>query len=124
MGLTCEAEDVRSLLLDLAESLGCSGNSLVYDDCLHERIIGKSYDDCDCCFLLVHEVVRICDVLDHAAVLDCTILSDESLSTSEIILTLGYGTGYDTDVECVVSLYSFFLCTVCKDEGTCKKHNQ
>ena len=70
MSLTCETDDVRSCFLDSSESLCCSRNSLVYDDSLHERIVGKSCDNADCRLLLFHEVVRICQVLDHTTVCD------------------------------------------------------
>ena len=85
---TGEAEDVRSLFLNLSESFCCSRNSLVDYDSLHLRVIGKAYDDGDCCFLLIHEVVRICDMLDHSAIFDSAILGDESFSTSKVIFTL------------------------------------
>ena len=99
MGLASEAEDVRADSLDLAESLSCSRNSLVDDDSLHERIVSKAGDDGDRCLLLFHEVIRIGHVLDVSAVCDCTILCDESLSTAQVILRLGYCTCYDTDME-------------------------
>ena len=88
MSLTCEAEDVRSDFLDLAESLRSSRNSLIDDDCLHERIICETADNRDCCLLLLHEVVRICHVLDNTAICYCTIFRDESLSSAEIVLGL------------------------------------
>ena len=47
MSLAGNTENVRAGLFDLTESLGCAGNRLVHDDCLHLRIIRKVYNGLD-----------------------------------------------------------------------------
>ena len=39
MALAGNTENVRACLFNLTESLGCAGNGLVHDDCLHLRVV-------------------------------------------------------------------------------------
>ena len=98
VGLTCDADDVGPDFLDPPESLGRARNGLVDDDGLHQGVVGKAGDDGDRGLLLLHEVVRIGQVLDHATLVDGTVLGDEGLGTPEVVLALGDRTGDDTDV--------------------------
>ena len=82
MGLTCEADDVRSSFLDLAESFCGSRNSLVDNNSLHLRIIRKVDDCLDCCLELFCEVVGVDSELNHVL----SVKSLESLCTTAVIL--------------------------------------
>ena len=82
VGLACDADDVRPSLLDLTECLRSSGNSLVYDDSLHLRIIRKVNDGLDGGLKLLGEVVGIDGKLDSVLSVHCL----ESLSSSSVVL--------------------------------------
>ena len=103
VGLTGDADDVRSLLLDLAEGLGRAGDRLIHDDRLHLRIIGEVHDGLDGRLELLREVVGIdgkCDLVLAVLLLEC-------LGASSVVLGLGHGTGDNADVE--VFIRSGFL---------------
>ena len=99
MWFTCKAENVRMAFLNAAESFCCSRNTLVNDDSLHFWIVGKSYNLRNCCFLLRHKIIRICDVLNHSAVFNCAIALDKFFCTAEVIFGLRNSSCYNTDME-------------------------
>ncbi len=99
MSFTGDGDDVGSSLLDAAESLSGSRNSLIDNDCLHFRIIGEAADYADGGLSFVHEVVRIGDVLNDATSGNGTILLDQAFSTTKIIFRLGDCTGDNTNME-------------------------
>ena len=94
MSLTGDADNVGAGFLDLAESLGGAGNSLVHDDGLHVGIRGQVHDVLDGGLQLLGEVVGIDGQRDHIL----AILSLESLGAAAVVLGLRDGTGHDTDL--------------------------
>ena len=94
VGLTGDADNVGAGFLDLAESLGGAGNSLVHDDGLHVGIRGQVHDVLDGGLQLLGEVVGIDGQRDHIL----AILSLESLGAAAVVLGLRDGTGHDTDL--------------------------
>ncbi|OQA38972.1 MAG: hypothetical protein BWY50_02174 [Spirochaetes bacterium ADurb.Bin315] len=88
MGFTGDGDDVGALLLDDPKRLGGPGDRLVDDDGLHLRIVGKAGDDADGRLLLIHEVVRIRYVLENTTTCNRTILGDQALCSSQVILGL------------------------------------
>ena len=121
VGLACDADDVRSLLLDAAESFSCSGHCLVNNDRLHSRVVGKVDDSLDRGLLLLCEVVGI-DRKDYVLF---AVLCLESFCSASVVFGLRNRTGNDTDVEilagCVsclcrsLSLCLLFLCLCALD---------
>ncbi len=103
VGLTCDADDVRSLLLDAAERLSSSGNCLVDNDRLHLGIIGQVHDRLDRGLLLLGEVVGI----DCQGDILFAVLRLESFRAASVVLRLGDRTGNDTDVEIFAGRFCF-----------------
>ena len=109
VGLTGDADNVGAGFLDLAESLGGAGNSLVHDDGLHVGIRGQVHDVLDGGLQLLGEVVGIDGQRDHIL----AILRLESLGAAAVILRLRDGTGHDTDLVGAVLLPPPLLATTC-----------
>src|SRR5690606_297021 len=86
--------------------------------------VGKAGDDADGCFSLIHEVVRIGDMLDDATAGGRTIFADQPFSTTEVIFGLRYGTGDHANMEVSGSRCSRrgFLCALCKQESCCQEN--
>ena len=95
VGLTGDADDVGAALLDLAESFGGAGHSLVDHDGLHLGIIGQVHNGLNGGFQLFGEVVGV----DCQGDILFAVHSLEGLSTAAVVLGLRNGTGHDTDVE-------------------------
>ena len=105
MRFTCDAEDVRSLLLDLTERFRRARDCLVYDDGLHIRVISEVDDGLNRCLKLFRKVIRI-DGQRHAVL---TVHLLKCFGASSVILRLGYGTRDDTNV--VITVHNRFCRT-------------
>ena len=94
MGLTGDAEDVGTALLDQAEGLGSAGDGLVDDDGLHQGIVGQVHDGLDSGFQLLGEVVGI----DAQGDLVLAVFGLEGLSAAAVVLGLRNRAGDNADV--------------------------
>ena len=94
-----EAEDVAVLLLYTAKGLGRTGNALHDHDSLHLWVVRKSGYLADDGLHLRAEVVRIGDVLYHAALGGVAVHRDELFRTADIILSLRDRSRNDADMK-------------------------
>ena len=94
-----EEQDIGTGFADTTESFRGTGDTLVDDDDLHERIVRKGCDLGNGGFHFGHEVVGIGEVFDHAAVGRIAILGDQGLGTTQIVFGLGHRTGAYADME-------------------------
>ena len=117
MGLTGDADDVRTAFLDAAESLGGAGNGLVDDDGLHGGVVREVDYRLDGGLKLFGEVVGVDGQLDHVLAVHRL----EGLRAAAVVLRLGDGAGDYTDMDVIALGRAVTAGAQCKHHAQGKK---
>ena len=85
MRFTGKEQYVRAFFPNALKCLRGSGNCRVDDNRLHERVVRKSGNLCDGCFLLGHKIIRIGDMLNHTAGFNRPVHFDQFFGAAKVI---------------------------------------